>query len=181
MLNTKAKSKVFLMLLHRSNQIVLKSIGKQSFFGCSNIESITVEAGNPTYHSEGNCLIETETKELILGCKNSVIPEDGSVTGIGRGAFAGNKSLTSITVPDSVTSIDEFAFRGCTGLTTLYLPTSLSRIHPNALSECESLTTIRYAGTVAQFETIQAYGCGIKDGVTAVCSNGIIENCSFAV
>ena len=53
----------------------------------SSIKSITVEEGNPIYHSAGNCLIETATKKLVLGSDNSVIPNDGSVTSIGMDAF----------------------------------------------------------------------------------------------
>ena len=66
---------------------------------------ITVADGNTVYHSAGNCLIETESKTLVLGCKNSVIPTDGSVTSIGEYAFYGCTSFTSVTIPSSVTSI----------------------------------------------------------------------------
>ncbi len=93
------------------------SIGKRAFYGCTNLQSITVASGNATYHSAGNCLIETATGTLVLGCKNSVIPTDGSVTGIGDYAFCGSTGLTSIIIPDSVTSIGSFAFEDCTSLT----------------------------------------------------------------
>ena len=82
------------------------SMGVGAFNGCSGLTSIIVVEGNSKYHSEGNCIIETETKTLILGCKTSVIPTDGSVTSIGEYAFALYTGLTSITIPDSVTSID---------------------------------------------------------------------------
>ena len=64
------------------------SIVDDAFSGCESLETITVDSGNSVYHSAGNCLIETATKTLIAGCKNSVIPDDGSVTSIGDGAFA---------------------------------------------------------------------------------------------
>ena len=86
------------------------SMGVGVFNGCSGLTSIIVVEGNSKYHSEGNCIIETETKTLILGCKTSVIPTDGSVTSIGEYAFALCTGLTSITIPDSVTSIDVAAF-----------------------------------------------------------------------
>ncbi len=73
------------------------SIGDRAFSGCSSLESITVGEGNTVYHSEGNCLIKTASKTLILGCKNSVIPTDGSVTYIGDYAFSRCSSLTSVT------------------------------------------------------------------------------------
>ena len=64
------------------------SIGEDAFSGCSSLQEIIVAEGNPVYHSAGNCIIETESKTLIAGCKSSVIPNDGSVTSIGEGAFA---------------------------------------------------------------------------------------------
>ncbi len=98
------------------------SIGDEAFSGCSGLTSITVQSGNTKYHSVDNCLIETARKILIAGCKNSVIPTDGSVTSIGLGAFAGCIGLTSIEIPDSVTCIGEGAFWGCIGLTSITLP-----------------------------------------------------------
>ncbi len=61
------------------------NIGNSAFYGCSGLTSITVNKGNTKYHSEGNCLIETENKRLIFGFKESIIPTDGSVTSIGEG------------------------------------------------------------------------------------------------
>ena len=71
------------------------SIGISIFSGCSGLKSITVLEGNTKYRSEGNCIIERGTNTLILGCKNSVIPD--SVTSIGEHAFSGCSGLTSIT------------------------------------------------------------------------------------
>ena len=92
------------------------SIKLGAFSSCSSLTSITVAEGNTVYHSAGNCIIETESKTLIAGCGNSVIPDDGSVTSIGNQAFYGCSSLTSIEIPASVTSIGYEAFSGCSNL-----------------------------------------------------------------
>ena len=94
----------------------LTSIGPGAFDGCSGLTSIIVETGNVKYDSRNNCnaLIETTSNELILGCKNTVIPN--TVTSIGAGAFGECSGLTSITIPNSVTSIGNYAFQNCTGL-----------------------------------------------------------------
>ena len=84
-----------------------------AFANGNDLNSITVENGNSKYHSNGNCLIETASKTLILGCCNSVIPSDGSVTSIGASAFLGCESLRNITIPNSVTSIGSGAFAYC--------------------------------------------------------------------
>ena len=80
-----------------------------------------VSVENPVYHSAGNCLIQTENKILIAGCKNSIIPTDGSVTSIGDYAFHGCSSLVSIMIPDAVTNIGRLAFEGCDNLTSVAL------------------------------------------------------------
>ncbi len=94
------------------------SIGPYAFSGCSNLTSITVASENTVYHSEGNCLIETASGTLLLGCKNSVIPN--GVASIGVCAFINCSSLTIIIIPESITSIGNSAFSGCNGLTSVY-------------------------------------------------------------
>ena len=99
------------------------SIGINAFYNCTaSLESLIVSEGNTKYHSAGNCMIETATKTLVMGCKSSVIPDDGSVTSIGSSAFLGCTSLTSVTIPDSVTSIGSSAFGGCNSLESMTIP-----------------------------------------------------------
>ena len=68
---------------------------------------ITVDVGNPVYDSRDNCnaIIETSTNTLILGCKNTIIPN--TVTSIGNHAFYSDASYI---IPNSVTSIGYEAF-----------------------------------------------------------------------
>ena len=78
-------------------------IGEMAFYGWSGLTSIIVANGNSKYDSRDNCnaIIETETNSLIVGCKNTTIPN--SVTEMGKGAFADCTGLTSISIPNSVT------------------------------------------------------------------------------
>ena len=123
-------------------------IGSNAFYGCSGLETITVDENNTTFHSSGNCLINTNDKTLVLGCKNSVIPDDGSVTKIVC-AFAGNEAITSITIPDAVKSIGESAFYNCTGLTSITIPDGMQRIGDYAFSFCRSLTELDIPASVS--------------------------------
>ena len=75
------------------------------------LEKIMVAKDNPVYHSNGNCLIETQSGTLVLGCNTSKIPSE--VTSIGAFSFRGCSELESITIPESVTMIESYAFEGC--------------------------------------------------------------------
>ena len=135
------------------------SIGIGVFAGCSSLTSITVASGNPVYHGIDNCLIETASKTLVSGCKNSVIPTDGSVTSIGDEAFSGCSGLTSITIPDSVTSIGDYAFRNCSSLTSIEIPDGGTSIGYMAFYHCRSLTSIAIPDSVTSIGKWAFAGC----------------------
>ena len=118
------------------------SISKGAFYECTALESITVNQENLVYHSAGNCLIETEKKTLLMGCQNSVIPNDGTVTNIGYEAFANCINLTNIVIPDSVTQIANRAFVGCSRLASIEIPDSVTNIGTAVFLSCNGLETI---------------------------------------
>lgn len=109
------------------------SIERDVFLGCTGLEEIKVGKGNSVYHSDGNCLIETKSRKLVAGCKNSRIPIDGSVTSIGEDAFRGYNGLTSISIPNSITRIEREAFWGCSSLKSITIPNSTTIIEVGAL------------------------------------------------
>ena len=135
------------------------SIGNSAFGGCSGLEKITVDGGNKRYDSRDNCnsIIETGTNTLIVGCKNSVIPN--SVTSIGDGAFRGCSGLTELILPNSVTSIGGCAFEGCNGLTELTLPNTLERIVASAFRGCSGLTELTLPNSVWSIGEYAFQGC----------------------
>ncbi len=142
------------------------SIGSSAFSGCSGLTSIEVDKGNPVYHSNGNCLIETDSKTLILGCKASVIPTDGSVTSIGYRAFSGCSSLESITIPSSVTSIGNYAFYGCSSLKSMTIPSSVTSIGDSAFEDCSSLESITIPSSVTGIGDRAFWGCSSLESIT---------------
>ena len=162
----------------------LNDIDREVFGNCSGLESITVSSDNAKYHSNGNCLIETESKELIFGCKNSVIPNDGSVTSIGESAFIGCIRLTSIAIPGSVTNIPGCAFEYCGILTNIIVDKSNKKYHSegNCLIETETKTlvlggkncvipsdgSVTSIGDKAFYGRTQLDSIVIPDGVTSI-------------
>ena len=132
----------------------VKNIGECAFGGCAALESITVDSGNTVFHSEGNCLIDTENKVLVVGCKNSNIPTDNSVTSIGDYAFYGNYEITSITIPDNITSIGWCSFAECGGLAEIIISDSVKSIGEGAFEECLSLANVCFGGSEEDKENI---------------------------
>ena len=124
------------------------SIGNCAFDHCSGLTSITVEKGNAKYDSRDNCnaIIETNTNRLILGCKNTVIPN--SVTSIGNHAFYNCEALTSVEIPNSVTSIGNNAFCNCRSLTSVEIPNSVTSIGDQAFLGCKALTSVTIGNSV---------------------------------
>ena len=124
--------------------------GETAFYLTYSLQSITVVPENPVFDSRDNCnaIIKTSTNQLVVGCKNTVIPN--SVTSIGYEAFGGCQNLNSIVLPNTLTSIGTYAFANCTNLMSITLPNSLTYIGKNAFSHCSSLTSITIPSSVVE-------------------------------
>ena len=118
------------------------SIGSYAFNHCSGLMRIVVESGNSVYDSRNNCnaIIETASNTLIVGCENTIIPND--ITCIGKCAFESCTSLTNATIGNSVTSIGPYAFSGCSGLASINIPNSVTSIGHRAFQRCSSLRNV---------------------------------------
>ncbi len=120
----------------------VNEIGIRAFYGCAALESISVASGNTTFGGSGNCLIETATKTLVLGCNNSVIPADGSVEVIGESSFVNCDLITEITIPDSVKIVCEDVFNGCLALREVKIGNGVTYIGKYAFSGCKVLNSV---------------------------------------
>jgi len=176
----------------------VKKIEEFAFDDCTGLEKITVANGNDIYRGENNCLIEKETNTLILGCKNSVIPDGIEI--IGTYAFS-ECELEELTIPDSVKRIEEYAFLLCQNLegdivipdgvtrlrmsafaycskiTSVTLPESLVIIDQYAFTSAKSLETIIFKGTKSQWEEISVgYQWNFEvPAKKVICSDGELE------
>lgn len=142
------------------------------FQGCSNLERITVDEENPNYDSRGDCnaIIQTWSNELLVGCKNTVIPDgvesisidafaSASLAQTGCGEFESLCRIKEIHIPSSMTYIEESTsiydsrmftglnpFRFCNSLSVITVdngnPVYDSRDNCNALIETETNTLL---------------------------------------
>ena len=144
------------------------SFGMSPFVYCSGLEQIVVEAGTTVYDSRENCnaIIETGSNTLIVGCKNTVIPN--TVTSIGNGAFGFCSELTAIEIPDSVTSIGNDAFYNCSGLTSIIIPNSVTSIGQYAFYNCSGLTFLSIGSSVSSIELYTFSGCSGLSTITVL-------------
>ena len=91
---------------------------------CSVAEA-TTDADKKTVQKE---LREYIKREKIQELDLNEIYSHYNITTIGRYAFYGCSSLTTIDIPSSVTAIGGSAFRNCTSLTTIAIPDGVTAI-----------------------------------------------------
>ena len=141
------------------------TIGEEAFTYCTSLTSIIVDSENAVYDSRDNCnaIIKKATNTLIVGCQNTIIPND--VTSIGDFAFEGCNRLASINIPNSVTSIGDNAFFNCHELTSITIPNSVTNISHAAFSACYSLNSIIIPKSVTSIGNCVFGGC---PGLTSI-------------
>lgn len=120
----------------------VKQISNTAFYFCYKLTNISIDKNNLGYDSRNDCnaIIETATNTLIIGCKNTIIPD--SITSIGDEAFFYCAGLTSITIPDSVKRIGERAFLNCNDLKNITISNDVIYIESDAF-DCPARLEIK--------------------------------------
>ncbi len=126
-------------------------IAGNAFDNCPALESITVAEGNEYYSGTGNCLVNKKTKTLFLGCKTTVIPDDGSVEKIAEGAFSAIPGLRELVIPEGVKTVSKDAITGCPDLEKISLPATLETYEAGAVRSCTALSEIKVSDKNATY------------------------------
>ena len=132
---------------------------------------------NESFKAVDNCLIDIENSTLLLGCKNSVIPADGSVTKIGAYAFFNCNGLASIVIPEGVLEIGTYAFYGCADALTVSIPESLAFIDKNAFEACAALEGVYTVNSLSiwSLEFANATANPLSNGADLYVDNVLLE------
>ncbi|MDR1468239.1 MAG: leucine-rich repeat domain-containing protein [Spirochaetaceae bacterium] len=161
-------------------------IGAGAFAGCTSLKTISTHSANQWYKAIDGVLFSKDGETLHtypMGKQQTVYTIPDSVTTIGKSAFEGCASLTSVTIPDSVTDIGGWAFSFCSSLTSVTIPDSVTDIGERAFSFCSSLTSVTIPDSVTDIGTGAFSFCTslttvtIPDSVTTI-GAGAFSGCS---
>lgn len=171
----------------------LTSIGSDTFYGCTNLQ--TYDDGTASYlgNSENHYLvlvsviskeitsftIDDKTKFIWNGAFNGCrslervdIPD--SILGIGHHAFQDCNSLTAIKIPYGITTIEEYTFYCCTNLKNITIPDTVTFIDRAAFEGCNNLETISIPDSVTSIGWRAFFECNslksiiIPDGIRSI-------------
>ena len=144
---------------------VLSADGKQCET-CGKALNTVLASSGLSYRKNGNGMTCTITGMGSCLDKVLVIPEviDGyTVTAIEKQAFAQNRSLTSVVLPDSVTTVGKNAFYQCDKLKAVVLGSNVTTIGETAFFACTALTAIEIPESVQRIESLAFAVTGIAD------------------
>lgn len=141
------------------------SIGTYAFSGCASLTNIKVAPDNPIFDSRNNsnAIIKTSNNQLVIGCKNTIIPP--SVTSIASYAFY-ECNFTNFTIPNTITSIGDHAFGHCSNLTSITIPKSVTFIGNGVFSSCYCLENIDIPNSITSIGTYAFYECKKLKSIT---------------
>ena len=161
-------------------------------YQCYEVESIKVNSENKIYDSRNDCnaIIETATNKMVMGCKNTIIPQD--ITTIGKGALGvGAGCPYEVTLPNSLVKVEEnglsvsqinipsidFWFNlineGASGtlyingtpLTSITIPEGVTEIKKGIISGQQKLTNVVIPQSVTSIGNFAFSGC---KGLTSI-------------
>lgn len=123
----------------------VKSIGKDAFEGCDNINKVEVESLSSwcsiQFESESANPLSIATELYYKGAKVTNI-DLTSIKEIASYAFINCSSIKSLNADDSLTTIGIDAFRNCAELTSVSLGNGIAQIGKQAFMNCKALKSV---------------------------------------
>lgn len=144
----------------------VRSIDISAFVYCPSIQELKIVGHNPRYSCIRNCLVDKTTGTIILGCANSVIPDDGSAESIGEYAFAGRRGLIHLYVPGAIHTISASSFAGCPDLRVAFLAEGVKDIGAWAFAGNKRLVSLSFPKSAVTIGRGACYMCSSLTDLT---------------
>ena len=113
--------------------------------------------------------------DLVIPAAYNGLP----VTNIADSAFKGNKTLTSVIIPEGVKSIGNEALYGCTNVSSITIPESVTSIGWYAFWYCRNLVSVTIPNGVTEIPNSTFQGCTSLSNITIPESVTWIGNRAF--
>ncbi len=146
----------------------VQTIGESAFAGCKSLTQFIVDEGAGFVTAEGGKLLLTKDHTTLIAATYNLegaLTLPGSLTKISGGAFNGNASLTSITLPMGLTEIGDEAFKE-TKLTAITIPASVKTIGEHAFQSARLLSTVNFNNGLETIKAGAFYNCSSLGYVT---------------
>ncbi len=105
--------------------------GYSAFTFCENLSEIQIESGDSDYIVEDGVVLDKAKSQLILypgGKKDTSYVVPSTVSEIAYSAFAGNKYVETVKLPESLEVLGDGAFMECTSLRKANIPSGVQEI-----------------------------------------------------
>ncbi len=143
-------------------------MGRNAFYGCSAIESLSVPAA-----------IATVPQGAFSGCSSLIdLTLSEGVGAVGQESFANCTSLVRLATPESLTEIGTSSFAGCSKLADLQLSEGLESIGRQSFADCTALPYVVLPSTVSSIASGAFNNCYDLDAVD--CTDIDVSSVDFA-
>ena len=141
----------------------LTEVGQNPFCYCTALTELEGLEANPALVFTDNALYDRENRRLIArlcAAEERVFEVWDECEVIGDYAFADNKYLVSVVLPESVTAVGSYAFFHCTGLQTVEFPAAVEAIGDGCFEQCIAVRMIAPEDSFA-WAWAEARGMGV--------------------
>ena len=181
-------------------------IGSNPFSGCTALQSIEVEEGNPAVCSVDGVLFNKGKDKLISypagkSQTSYTVPESvtwieglafsysqhlrkvtltDNVTALGYSAFYESKSLEEVRLPSRLKILANYLFGNCQRLKSVTIPQDVTYLGLKAFENCTSLTSVTMPESITSTGNSVFEGCKSLESVTLSPKLGRIGNNMFS-
>ncbi len=138
----------------------VSKIDTKAFMYQNALSEISVSTDNTVFRSFGGVLYEGETLRCVPAATDGSLTVRAGTKEIGRYAFYGCGSITSVILPGGLEKVGAYAFGGCKELRLIIYPDSVALTEQNAFDGCGKLSLYIPDNIEVEYD----YGCRVLCG-----------------